>query len=67
MAGMDLRTAAELLGYKTPQMVMRHAYLALERQASAVGLLVRSENQRDTKSDIEKIVQLTNREVAEPD
>lgn len=44
MAGMDLRTVAELLRHKTLQMVMRHAHLALENQASAVGLSVISRN-----------------------
>jgi integrase len=53
MAGVDLRTVAELLGHRTLQMVMRYSHLAPEHQASAVDRLVKSENQRDTKSDTE--------------
>jgi len=48
MAGVDLRTVAELLGHRTLQMVMRYSHLAPEHQASAVDHLVKSENQRDT-------------------
>ena len=51
MAGVDLRTVAELLGHRTLQMVMRYSHLAPEHQASAVDRLVNSGNQRDTKSD----------------
>ena len=68
MAGVDLRTVAELLGHRTLQMVMRYSHLAPEHQASAVDRLVKSENQRDTKSDTEasrekesKIVKLSSR------
>jgi hypothetical protein len=49
-------------------MVMRYSHLAPEHQASAVDRLVKSENQRDTKSDTEasrekesKIVKLSSR------
>ncbi|MGA9240784.1 MAG: site-specific integrase, partial [Silvibacterium sp.] len=51
MAGVDLRTVAELLGHRTLQMVMRYSHLAPEHQASAVEQLVRGKNQRDTKAD----------------
>jgi integrase len=51
MAGMDLRTVAELLGHKTLQMVMRYSHIAPEHQASAVDRLVNSGNERDTKTD----------------
>jgi site-specific recombinase XerD len=51
MAGVDLRTVAELLGHRTLQMVMRYSHLAPEHQASAVDRLVRRENRRDTKAD----------------
>jgi anti-anti-sigma regulatory factor len=51
MAGVDLRTVAELLGHRTLQMVMRYSHLAPEHQASAVDRLVESGNRRDTKSD----------------
>ena len=51
MAGVDLRTVAELLGHRTLQMVMRYSHLAPEHQASAVDRLVMSENRTDTKSD----------------
>lgn len=51
MAGVDLRTVAELLGHRTLQMVMRYSHLAPEHQASAVDRLVRAGNQRDTRTD----------------
>jgi site-specific recombinase XerD len=51
MAGVDLRTVAELLGHRTLQMVMRYSHLAPEHQASAVDRLVKMANRRDTKSD----------------
>jgi site-specific recombinase XerD len=51
MAGVDLRTVAELLGHRTLQMVMRYSHLAPEHQASAVDRLVKVEKRRDTKSD----------------
>jgi integrase len=51
MAGVDLRTVAELLGHRTLQMVMRYSHLAPEHQASAVDRLVKLGNRRDTKSD----------------
>jgi site-specific recombinase XerD len=52
MAGVDLRTVAELLGHRTLQMVMRYSHLAPEHQASAVDRLVEgAKNKRDTKSD----------------
>lgn len=41
MAGVDLRTVAELLGHRTLQMVMRYSHLAPEHQASAVDKLVK--------------------------
>ena len=50
MAGVDLRTVAELLGHRTLQMVMRYAHLAPEHQASAVDRLVPAEGQMVTKS-----------------
>jgi integrase len=52
MAGVDLRTVAELLGHRTLQMVMRYSHLAPEHQASAVDRLVVGGNQTDTKADI---------------
>ena len=51
MAGVDLRTVAELLGHRTLQMVMRYSHLAPEHQASAVERLVSPRNGRDTRSD----------------
>jgi len=50
MAGVDLRTVAELLGHRTLQMVMRNAHLAPEHQASAVDRLVPAEGRMVTKS-----------------
>ena len=54
MAGVDLRTVAELLGHRTLQMVMRYSHLAPEHQASAVDRLVKMENRRDTTSDTKR-------------
>jgi integrase len=51
MAGVDLRTVAELLGHRTLQMVMRYSHLAPEHQASAVDRLVVRGNQTDTRTD----------------
>jgi hypothetical protein len=51
MAGVALRTVAELLGRRTLQMVMRYSHLAPEHQASAVDRLVKARNKRDTQSD----------------
>jgi len=50
MAGVDLRTVAELLGHRTLQMVMRFAQLAPEHQASAVDRLVPAQGRMVTKS-----------------
>lgn len=51
MAGVDLRTVAELLGHKTLQMIMRYSHLAPEHQVSAVERLVKVGKRRDTKAD----------------
>jgi integrase len=51
MAGVDLRTVAELLGHRTLQMVMRYSHLAPAHQASAVDRLVSAGKQKDTKWD----------------
>jgi hypothetical protein len=50
MAGVDLRTVAELLGHRALQMVMRYAHLAPEHQASAVERLVPGGSRVVTKS-----------------
>ena len=42
MAGVDLRTVAELLGHRTLQMVMRYSHLAPQHQSNAVDRLVSS-------------------------
>jgi integrase len=46
MAGVDLRTVAELLGHRTLQMVMRYSHLAPEHQTSAVDRLVDFQGQK---------------------
>ena len=51
MAGVDLRTVAELLGHRTLQMVMRYSQLAPEHPVSAVDRLVGVRSERDAKSD----------------
>jgi hypothetical protein len=50
MAGVDLRTVAELLGHRTLQMVMRYSHLAPEHQASVVDRLVPGWGRMATKS-----------------
>ena len=50
MAGVDLRTVAELLGHRTLQMVMRYSHLAPEHQASAVDRLVNFGGQKGHQS-----------------
>lgn len=55
MAGVDLRTVAELLGHRTLQMVMRYSHLAPEHQASAVERLVKAKNGTDTKADTARL------------
>jgi integrase len=45
MAGVDLRTVAELLGHRTLQTVMRYSHLAPEHQTSAVDRLVKFSGQ----------------------
>jgi len=52
MAGIDLRTVAELLGHRTLHLVLLPSHLALEHQASAVDRLAQTGNRRDTKSDL---------------
>ena len=42
MAGVDLRTVADLMGHKTIQMTMRYAHLAPDHRANAVERLVSS-------------------------
>jgi site-specific recombinase XerD len=51
MAGVDLRTVAELLGHRTLQMVLRYSHLAPEHQIDAVERLVTNfDNRTATKS-----------------
>jgi integrase len=50
MAGVDLRTVAELLGHRTLQMVMRYSHLAPEHQTSAVDRLVNFSGQNGHQS-----------------
>jgi hypothetical protein len=51
MAGVDLRTIAEILGHRTLLMVMRYAHLAREHQVDAVDrLVVVSDNRTATKT-----------------
>jgi integrase len=50
MAGVDIRTVAQLMGHSTIQMTMRYAHLAPEHTQSAVDRLVVSSEQLVTKS-----------------
>jgi hypothetical protein len=55
MAGVDLRTAAQLLGHRTLQMVMRYSHLSQSHELAAVERLCKtdegSEKQSGTRSD----------------
>jgi len=55
MAGVDLRTVAQLLGHRTLQMVMRYAHLSHSHELAAVERLCNTgegnEKRSDTKSD----------------
>lgn len=42
MAGVDLRTVAQLMGHKTIQMTVRYAHLAPDHQQNAVERIVES-------------------------
>jgi integrase len=50
MAGVDIRTVAQLMGHATIQMTMRYAHLAPEHNQAAVDRLVPASNQLVTKS-----------------
>jgi site-specific recombinase XerD len=50
MAGVDLRTVAELLRHRTLQMIMRYSHLAPEHQTSAVDRLVNFSRQNGHRS-----------------
>ncbi len=50
MAGVDIRTVAQLMGHSTIQMTMRYAHLAPEHTQSAVDRLVRTSESLVTKS-----------------
>jgi hypothetical protein len=55
MAGVDLRTVAQLLGHRTLQMVMRYAHLSQSHEMAAVERLCNTgegnEKRSDTRSD----------------
>ena len=55
MAGVDLRTVAQLLGHKTLQMVMRYSNLSQSHELAAVERLCKTgegnEKRSDTRSD----------------
>ena len=55
MAGVDLRTVAELLGHRTLVMAMRYSHLAAEHQAAAVDRLVGVGDKMDVKSDTKSV------------
>lgn len=49
MAGVDLRTVAQLMGHKTIQMTMRYAHLAPDHKQNAVERLVKSCNGAESR------------------
>lgn len=50
MAGVDIRTVAELLGHKTLAMTMRYAHLAPDHQLAAVERLERTATRTATSA-----------------
>jgi integrase len=54
MAGIDIRTIAQLMGHRTIQMSMRYAHLAPEHNQAAVDRLSAMFGARDTQSDTEQ-------------
>jgi site-specific recombinase XerD len=50
MAGVDIRTVAELLGHKTLAMTMRYTHLAPDFQRAPVERLERSDTRSDTSA-----------------
>jgi hypothetical protein len=65
MAGVDLRTVAELMGHKTIQMTMRYAHLAPAHTLAAVeklvstGLLVEATDTRTDTEHFERVVDVS--------
>jgi len=56
MAGVDIRTVAELMGHQTIHMTMRYAHLAPAHGLAAVQKLVRhSGNGTDTKTSTKRL------------
>jgi integrase len=53
MAGVDIRTVAELMGHRTLQMTMRYAHLAPEHKAAAVAKL---DNPTDTAAPTTNVI-----------
>jgi len=55
MAGVDLRTVAQLLGHRTLQMVMRYSHLSQSHELAAVERLCKTgegnKKQSDTRTD----------------
>ncbi len=49
MAGVDIRTVAELMGHQTIRMTMRYAYLAPAHTLAAVQMLVPTDSKTGTK------------------
>ena len=49
MAGVDIRTVAELMGHQTIQMTMRYAHLAPAHTLAAVQMLVSTDTKTSTK------------------
>ena len=47
MAGVDIRTVAELMGHKSLQMTMRYAHLAPQHTAAAVARLDKAASKAD--------------------
>lgn len=51
MAGVDIRTVAELLGHRTLTMTMRYTHLVPDHQRAAVERLERTDTRGDTAAE----------------
>jgi site-specific recombinase XerD len=63
MAGVDIRTVAELMGHRTIQMTMRYAHLAPAHNLAAVEKLVTTtwtDSKTDTNASVASRVELQN-------
>ena len=63
MAGVDLRTVAELMGHSSIQMTMRYAHLAPQHNRAAVDRLVSVRETRQTRKAAKRANELVTKSV----